>query len=48
MSPAEASLREANRRFYDPMWTDVRLVGPERFNTWPLVSALAARPGLRL
>ena len=48
MSPAEASLREANRRFYDPMWTDARLVGPERFNTWPLVSELAARPGLRL
>ena len=48
MSPAEASLREANRRFYDPLWTDARLVGPERFNTWPLVSELAARPGLRL
>jgi SAM-dependent methyltransferase len=48
MSPAEASLREANRRFYDPMWTDARLVGPERFNTWPLVSALATRPGRRL
>ena len=48
MSSAEASLREANRRFYDPLWTDARLVGPERFNTWPLVSELAARPGLRL
>ena len=48
MSPAEASLREANRRFYDPMWTDVHLVGPERFNTWPLVSELAAGAGRRL
>jgi SAM-dependent methyltransferase len=48
VSPAEASLREANRRFYDPMWTDVRLVGPERFNTWPLVSELAAQSGRRL
>jgi SAM-dependent methyltransferase len=40
--------REANRRFYDPMWTDARLVGPERFNTWPLVSSLAAVGGARL
>ncbi len=48
MNPAEADIREANRRFYDPMWADVRLVGPERFNTWPLVGELAARAGLRL
>ena len=48
MRPTEADAREANRRFYDPMWTDARLVGPERFNTWPLVSALAAAGGARL
>ncbi len=45
---AETAIREANRRFYDPMWTDARLVGPERFNTWPLACELAARAGPRL
>ncbi len=48
-------LVEDNRRFYDTLWTDCQLVGPERFNTWPLVSSLAApnvrrlevAPGLR-
>ncbi len=39
---------EANRRFYDALWSDVRLVEPERFNTWPLVTALAAREQRRL
>ena len=48
MTPAEADGREANRRFYDPMWTDARLVGPERFNTWPLVCSLVAGGGSRL
>ena len=48
MRPIEADGREANRRFYDPMWTDARLVGPERFNTWPLVHSLAAAGGARL
>ena len=50
-----AALLEANRRFYDPLWTDVRLVEPQRFNTWPLVRSLIApsqprlevAPGLR-
>jgi SAM-dependent methyltransferase len=41
-----ADLTEANRRFYDPLWADASLVGPERFNTWPLVSSLLA-PGQR-
>jgi len=44
----DSELLEANRRFYDEMWTDARLVEPERFNTWPLVSALAAEASLRL
>jgi SAM-dependent methyltransferase len=50
----DAELLEANRRFYDPLWTDAQLVAPERFNTWPLVSSLISRsrrlevaPGLR-
>ena len=37
-----------NRRFYDALWRDARLVTPERFNTWPLVSSLAATAPRRL
>lgn len=44
----DAALLEANRRFYDPLWTDVRLVEPQRFNTWPLVCSLASRSQARL
>ncbi|MEO8037401.1 MAG: methyltransferase domain-containing protein [Betaproteobacteria bacterium] len=56
MAPrGDTELREANRRFYDPLWSEARLVGPERFNTWPLVTSLLAQaqrrievaPGLR-
>src|SRR6478752_4084519 len=36
----DRELLETNRRFYDPLWEDARLVDPERFNTWPLVSSL--------
>ena len=39
---------EVNRRFYDTLWSEARFVGPERFNTWPLVSELAERAGARL
>ncbi len=49
------ALFDANRAFYDRLWTDARLIGPERFNTWPLVQSLASGgarcleigPGLR-
>jgi SAM-dependent methyltransferase len=46
----DAESLEANRRFYDPLWTDARLVEPERFNTWPLVCSLASpsRPRLEV
>ncbi len=37
-----------NRRFYDALWGEARLVPPERFNTWPLVSALLGRVSARL
>ncbi len=47
-SRGDPELLEANRRFYDPLWRDARLVGPERFNTWPLVRELAARSPRRL
>lgn len=51
---AEA-LKERNRGFYDPLWSEARLVPPQRFNTWPLVESLLAgdpprlevAPGLR-
>ncbi len=41
-------LLAANRLFYDGLWSDARLIGPERFNTWPLVQTLAAAGGRRL
>jgi SAM-dependent methyltransferase len=44
----DAELLETNRRFYDPMWRDARLVEPHAFNTWPLVSALVAQSPSRL
>jgi SAM-dependent methyltransferase len=51
----ERELLEKNRSYYDKLWSDARLVEPQRFNTWPLVQSLlptAARrlevaPGLR-
>jgi SAM-dependent methyltransferase len=44
----DAELLVANRQFYDPLWTDARLVDPERFNTWPLVCKLVAASSHRL
>ena len=54
-SPAARDLREKNRRYYDALWSDARLVESHRFNTQPIVQSLlptAARrlevaPGLR-
>jgi SAM-dependent methyltransferase len=48
-------LLDANRRFYDLLWSGAQLVEPERFNTWPLVQSLLSEyhgrlevaPGLR-
>jgi len=42
------SLTETNRQFYDALWTDASLIGPERFNTWPLVCSLVAQSRQRL
>ena len=52
---SERELLDRNRSYYDMLWSDARLVEPQRFNTWPLVQSLlptAARrlevaPGLR-
>lgn len=54
-SRSAAQLTEFNRGFYDALWSQSRLIAPERFNTWPLVQqlALASRrwleiaPGMR-
>jgi SAM-dependent methyltransferase len=47
-------LLAVNRRFYDLLWSGATLVGPQRFNTWPLVRSLSSSarrlevgPGLR-
>ncbi len=45
---SDDALTRTNRRFYEALWTDARLIGPERFNTWPLVRELAATAARRL
>lgn len=48
-------LERTNRDFYEPLWDESQLIGPERFNTWPLVESLLragsrcleVAPGLR-
>ena len=44
----DAALLEANRRFYNPLWEQARVVAPERFNTWPLVRSLLGSSRARL
>ena len=44
----EQAMQAANREFYGALWSEARLIGPERFNTWPLVGALAQKAGRRL
>jgi SAM-dependent methyltransferase len=38
----------ANQQFYDALWSAAELVLPERFNTWPLLTALARDARARL
>jgi SAM-dependent methyltransferase len=38
----------ANRHFYDALWSASYVVPPQRFNTWPLLSRLAASAPARL
>lgn len=44
----DADLVGSNKRFYDALWSEAKLFAPERFNTWPLVSELAAASSHRL
>ncbi len=48
--PAHATRSDidANRGFYDALWSASYVVAPERFNTWPLLSTLAASATARL
>ena len=49
------ALLDANRHYYDSLWSGARLVEPHLFNTWPLIqsllpgaaSRLEVAPGLR-
>jgi len=41
-------LRAVNGKFFDALWRKSRLVGPECFNTWPVVQALLGQGGRRL
>lgn len=45
---SDKDLAALNQSFYDALWGGARLVKPERFNTWPLVSELAAQSGQAL
>lgn len=47
-SRSNDAMIQANRGFYEALWAEARLIGPERFNTWPLVSTLAAAAPRRL
>jgi len=42
------SITAKNRDFYDGLWSRARLKRPERFNTWPLISALLPSTPARL
>lgn len=45
---SETDLTESNRRFYDGLWSRAKLIEPQHFNTWPLVSELCAQGKRRL
>ncbi|MBI3770229.1 MAG: class I SAM-dependent methyltransferase [Deltaproteobacteria bacterium] len=47
MHPTSDATRE-NQRFYDRLWATVKLRPPRHFNTWPLLSRLAAAAPARL
>jgi SAM-dependent methyltransferase len=42
------ALLDANRHYYDSLWSGARLVEPHHFNTWPLVLSLLPRCASRL
>jgi len=46
--PTGQQVLEINQRFYDGLWSGARLVEPDRFNTWPIISPLARQAKFRL
>jgi SAM-dependent methyltransferase len=47
-SRPERDLLAENRRFYNMLWSGSRLIGPEKFNTWPIVQSLLPKSAQRL
>jgi SAM-dependent methyltransferase len=47
-SRSDAELIRTNRGFYESLWSRAKLIGPERFNTWPLLQELSAAAPRRL
>lgn len=47
-APAAPSAVATNQAFYDALWSASDVVPPQRFNTWPLLSALATAAPERL
>ena len=45
---SDAELIRVNRSFYEALWSQARLIEPQRFNTWSLLSELAAAAPRRL
>ena len=43
-----ADLLDANRQYYDSLWSGARLVEPQRFNTWPLILSMLTQGQRRL
>jgi SAM-dependent methyltransferase len=41
-------LLDANRLYYDSLWSGAQLVDPGRFNTWPLIQTMLPLGGRRL
>jgi len=44
----ERELADANRAFYEGLWSETKLLTPDLFSTWPLASKLAAAAPRRL
>jgi SAM-dependent methyltransferase len=44
----EAELLDANRSYYDSLWSGAHLVEPQRFNTWSLVQSIQPQSGRML
>ncbi len=47
-SRSDAELIRVNRGFYESLWAESKLIGADRFNTWPLVQQLVAAAPRRL